>query len=146
MGCNAHEYLQGNLAEDILFKGTAVRITPEKLITTSNSKLKVGDSVNFVISRDVEVEDEVVINRNTQVRGKVISLIPNKIVCMPAKIVIGEFETTDVFGETVPLKGQVKKEGNPHNTLVTYINILSVFVRGGEAHIIPDEDYYIVFY
>lgn len=145
-GVNASQVYRGNLTEDILFKGTPVRVTPTEKITTSKSTLKEGTSVSFVISRDVIENDTVVINRNTKVRGKVLSISPNKAIGIPAKLVMGEFETTDVFGEIIPLKGEIKKEGNPHNTLISYLDILAVFVRGGEVQVIPEEDYFILFY
>ena len=144
--CEAGEFLQGNLTEDILFNGVPVRITPVKKITTSKSSLKVGTPVYFVTSRDVLSEDAIVIKRNTSVKGKVLNIKPNRSVSIPAKITIGEFETTDVFGEIVPLKGEIIKEGNSHNTLISYIDFLAIFVRGGEVQIVPDEDYFIIFY
>ena len=129
-----------------MFKGTPVRITPVKKITTSKKSMKVGNKVTFTTSRDVLENEAVVIKRNTPVHGKVLSIVPNRAIGIPAKITIGEFETSDVFGEVIPLKGEVIKEGNPHNTLISYLDFLSVFVRGGEVQIIPDEDYFILFY
>lgn len=143
---NSQEFLQGNLTEDILFKGTPVRVTPVKKITTSKKSMKVGNDVFFVTSRDVMENEAIVIKRNTPVKGKVLSIVPNKYIGTPAVMTIGDFETTDVFGEIVPLKGEVKKEGNPHNTLISYLDFLALFVRGGEVQIIPEEDYFILFY
>jgi hypothetical protein len=140
------EFLEGNLTEDILFKGIPVRVTAMNKVSTSKRSMQVGNDVDFVTTRDLLVNDEVVIKKNTKVRGKVLDIVPNKAIGIPAKIVLGNFETSDVFGEIVPLKGEIKKEGNPHNTLISYLNLLSVFVRGGEVQIIPEEDYFILFY
>ncbi len=146
LSVQAVEVYQGNLTEDIIFKGTPVRITPVKKITTSKKSLKVGSDVKFVTSRDVFENDALVIKRNTPVKGKVLSITPNKLMGLQAKMTMGEFETTDVFGETIPLKGEIKKEGNPHNTFISYLDFLAVFVRGGEVQVVPEEDYFIVFY
>lgn len=143
---NAQEYLQGNLTEDILYKGTPVRVTAKTKITTSKSTLKEGSMVTFVVVRDVLEKESVIIKKNTSVTGKVLSIKPNRSIGIPAKIVIGEFETSDIFGETVPLVGEVTKEGNPHNTLISYLDFLAVLVRGGEVQIIPEDDYFILFY
>ena len=140
------EYLQGNLTEDILFKGTPVRVTPANKITTSKKNFKVGDNVKFVVVRDVLENDSVIIKRETPVYGQVLSITPNKSVGIPAKVVLGKFETSDILDETVPLKGEIKKEGNPHNTLISYLDFLAIFVRGGEVQLIPEEDTFIVFY
>lgn len=143
---NAQEFLQGNLTEDILFKGSPVRVTPVKKITTSKKSMKVGNDVFFITSRDVLENESVIIKRNTPVKGKVLSISPNKYIGTQAVMTMGDFETTDVFGEIVPLKGEIKKEGNPHNTLISYLDFLAVFIRGGEVQIIPEEDYFILFY
>lgn len=146
LNVNAETVYQGNLTEDILFKGTPVRITPTKRITTSKKALTVGSTVSFVTSRDVIENDNIVVKRNTPVKGKVLEIVPNRIMGIPAKLTMGKFETTDVFGQIIPLTGTIKKEGNPHNTLISYMDILAVFVRGGEVQVVPEEDYFILFY
>ena len=142
----AADVYEGNLTEDIIFNGTPVRITPAKKITTSKRALKVGSEVEFVTARDVYEKDDIVIKRNTPVKGKVISIEPNRKMAIQAVLTMGDFETLDIFGESVPLKGTVKKEGNPHYNIVSYLDFLNYFVRGGEVQVIPEEDYFIVFH
>lgn len=143
---NCAEILKGNLAEDTLFNGAQVRVTSINKITTSKKSLVEGSKVNFVVVRDVIKDGEKVIKKGSLVEGEVVLIVPNRFISIPAKIVIEEFTTEDIYGNKVRLKGSIRKDGNDHNNIVPYINLFTGLVRGGEVQIRPEEDYFILFY
>ena len=143
---NCAEILKGNLAEDTLFNGAQVRVTSINKITTSKKSLVEGSKVNFVVVRDVIKDGEKVIKKGSLVEGEVVLIVPNRFISIPAKIVIEEFTTEDIYVNKVRLKGSIRKDGNDHNNIVPYINLFTGLVRGGEVQIRPEEDYFILFY
>ena len=143
---NCAEILKGNLAEDTLFNGAQVRVTSINKITTSKKSLVEGSKVNFVVVRDVIKDGEKVIKKGSLVEGEVVLIVPNRFISIPAKIVIEEFITEDIYGNKVRLKGSIRKDGNDHSNIVPYINLFTGLVRGGEVQIRPEEDYFILFY
>lgn len=138
--------LKANAAEDI-----PVKLKPKIKMTTSDILLKEGDPAEFLVAEDVLYNGAVIIPKNTLVTGMIASLEPNNWLMESAKVIIDDLYAVGENGQKIPLSGSVFKAGNKHETLggflssIIAIELLPVFIRGGEVQIEPKKDTFTVF-
>lgn len=126
------------------FAGEApVTLIPAYKISTSNVNLREGDPANFIVAQDVYANAKIVLKKGQKVTAVITGLEDNDILAKPASIYIENFKTRDTNGKDVNLKGIVYKKGNEHRLVIDFI--LSDWIRGGEAHILPEKDQFILY-
>ncbi len=120
-----------------------VKIKPTQKITTANPNLQEGDIVNFVIEKDVFVNNKITIKKDSPVKGLITYIEPNEFGGQNAKITIEQFETVDVNNKKIKLTGSVFRNGNAHAGVLEFISI--ELIRGGEVQISPRKDSFKLF-
>ena len=126
-------------------KEISVKIKPLSETTTSNLKLQNGDSVKFLISDDVKVDDKLVLKKGREVFGTVTSREENGFMNEAASVYIENFYVKN-GDERINLKGIVYKEGKSHDVITGFLPIICIFVRGGEVQIKPETDDFTLYY
>lgn len=122
-----------------------VTIRPVQKITTSNSKIGVGDDINFIVDEDVCNNSKLVIKKGTPVVGVITNIEDNDFLYQPASLYAENFKSKDVNGRAVKLKGIVYKKGNDHSMITQFIPVGLVDLRGGEVQIKPKKDKFTLF-
>lgn len=120
-----------------------VIIVPKAIISTSNSNLNEGDSVDFVVAKDVLLNNKVVIKKGEIVTGIVLELIPNDWSTSPARVKIGQFVTKDIDNNRKKLSGEIFRTGTAHDIVSAIFSDWAI--RGGEVHMLPNSDSFIIF-
>lgn len=126
-------------------KDIEVKLRPVEKITTSNPKLVVGTNLNFIVDEDVYKKSKLFIKQGTNVSGIVTSIEDNDFLYKPATLYAENFETSDVNGKRVKLKGIIYKKGNEHEWITQFIPVAFVDLRGGEVQIKPKKDTFTLF-
>lgn len=122
----------------VAFADTPVLVVPETKISTSDSLLKEGDNVYFVILKDVVSKNRLFIKKGSIVEGMVTYLEPNSWAGVQAKLTIEQFVVNDVNNNRIKLIGNVYKTGNSQEGYSRFFHLW--FIRGGEVHITPEKD------
>ncbi len=120
-----------------------VILIPVCKISTSDTNLREGDSVNFLIAKDVYSNSKIILKKGQKVTAIITSLEDNDILLKPASIYIENFKTQALNGNEVKLKGIIFKKGNEHKLVIDFFP--SYYIRGGEAHIFPEKDKFILY-
>lgn len=123
-------------------KDIPVKIKPLVKISTSNNKLHEGDNINFVIAQDICINSKLYLKAGSPVIGVITSLVDNDFTCQEASIYAEHFKTKDVNGKTINLNGIVYKKGRNHWMLTQFLVGVYIFIRGGEAQIVPNKDFF----
>jgi hypothetical protein len=118
--CALHLYAVKSFAQEIVFLEEGREIL---LKTSVNTKMKVGEKVNFEVKNDIYTEDNLVIAGESKVIGKLIS--KNKADVFSVKI---DF-VYDVHGNKI--KVRTAKEGNQHLQMIANRTEFSVYVDEG---------------
>lgn len=126
-------------------KSIPVPIKPLCKLSTADNSICLGDTINFVVVGDVYMGSKLYIKAMTPVYGDVVNIDYNSFACKPASIYAENFWTTNIDGKTVYLKGIVCKQGKTHWMFTQFISFLYIFIRGGEAQILPDRDTFILY-
>jgi hypothetical protein len=128
------------LVEKITIKeGTPVILSLEKSVDSSQAN--VGDLVDFIVTRDVKVNDTIVIRVGTHARGEVTSVEGSGAVGKPGKISVAVKNVKAVDGTDVPLRARIDREGKSKQTTALLVGIIlciiGLFVIKGEHGNIP---------
>lgn len=90
--------------------GTAVVVRTEHEIDAD--RVKLGDSVNFVVEQNVKVNGETVIKMGSSVQGKVVKRKNNGILGIAGELEIGDFKLISADnGEVIRLSGTIADKG-----------------------------------
>lgn len=120
-----------------LREGTPVVLRLEKSIDSELAN--VGDPVDLVIARDVEIKGVVVIRQGTKGLGEVVSVEKKGAIGKPGKIMIAVKSTTAVDGTKVPLRATLSREGKSKETAALAVGILicilGLLIKGESAEI-----------
>ncbi|MBN1272321.1 MAG: hypothetical protein JXB26_08625 [Candidatus Aminicenantes bacterium] len=127
----AYAALQKTLKE-----GTPVALSLTQSI--DSDMVTMGENVEFVVSRDVEVDGRVVIQAGTRATGTVASVEQRGMLGKPGAIMVTLKSTTAVDGTQVPLRGTISREGKNKQTTALLIGILLCIlglflIKGGSA-------------
>jgi len=152
-----------------------VKIEPIQIISTHHDEIEIGDFINFEIVKDVYLNDNLYIKKNTPIKGLVDFVHPNGWGGDSADIVFKTFYTTDVNDKKVtisyPLEingktemaNSIRSVSNKGATSVgprvilryfplklpvvhlQYLNYLGFVVRGAEISVEPDTTIYNIF-
>lgn len=129
----------------------SIPICAIKLITT-NEGLKIGQKVDFKISKDVYKNGEIFIKKDASVNAFIELISEAASYGDPDEIEIGRFSTIDTKGNSVNLAGIVKKQGANRAIWAKPLYyaglsapifgaplLLCYFVKGGKTHIKPEQ-------
>ena len=125
-----------------------VRISPTQVISTHHDEVEAGDYINFIIVKDLYVQDKLYLEKNTPVIGHVGFLHNNGWAGDNAEIKINLFETVDTEGKKViinyplVLKGNSMKANDVKQWLADFF---TYFIRGSEIYIEPDTKVFNIF-
>lgn len=123
-------------------EGTAVQL--QLTHNVSSLHAHAGDPLDFVVVRDVSVEDFTILRKGSHVRGTVIGVKGRRLLGIGAKITVGFDSAALVTGETVGLSARKVVKGSSHTwrmiasmavTAVFYLPAAPVFLltRGGHS-------------
>lgn len=128
------------LAQDI-----PVQVKSLSKISTSNINLQEGDTINFVVADNIYVKSKLYFKANESVQGIITSLNNNTFACQEASIYAENFSVKNVNGENISLKGIIYKKGRNHALFAQFVPVLYIFIRGGEAQILPQKDTFTLY-
>lgn len=123
-----------------------IKITPLVNITTSTNIIKEGDNVEFVVLDDVYNGSKLLFKKCTVASGMVSSIVENSFDSKEATILIDNFVIYENDKRRLKLKGSVYKTGNNHPVVYGISLGLYAFVRGGEAFIKHNKDFYTLYF
>ncbi len=112
----------------------AIKITPKYKYTTSTLALQEGDYLEFKV-----VEDVGDIKKDTIVTGLLTERCENG---FEGKV--GSLYVEQLKMGNKSLNGVIYQKGNPHELFLEHF-FSSIWVRGGEAFLIPDKDVFTVY-
>lgn len=120
--------------------GTIIPITTTNLIAAA--KVKVGDRVNFIVSRDININGETVIPYGTPIQGKVEVAKRSSWWGTRGRLSINISELMVPYGDIIPLKnGQIEIKGKNRTALSVILFAFVVwpacFICGSKAEIQP---------
>lgn len=127
-------------------KELQVKVYSPIKITTSNSHLQEGDSINFILANDVYLNSKVYLKKGETVSGIITSINNNGFVCKEASIYAENFKVKNVNGKRVSLNGVVYKKGRTHELFTQFIPFVPEIIRGGEVQIKPQKDIFILYF
>lgn len=119
-----------------------VKLTSAQKITTCDRTLQEGDSIKLVTTEDIFVNSKLLIKKGTETEGVITSLVDNYFASVPASIYAEQFRIKDVRGNILKLNGIVYKSGRSHWMFNQFLPITATIIRGGEAFILPNKDFY----
>ena len=125
-------------------KDVPVKVETLLKISTSDVSLHEGDSITLNVANDIYVNSKLYIRKGAIAEGIVTSLVDNGFTCQEASIYAENFRVKTVNGDMVKLKGIVYKKGRNHYMVTQFLPFGYVFIRGGEAQILPEEDSFIL--
>ncbi len=120
-------------------------VSAVNLITTKDG-LKLGQKVNFKVSKDIYKNEVIFIKKDTSVEA-FIELISAAGRCGdPDEIEIGRFSTKDINGNIINLTGTIRKQGADRGIWVrplynTGYGAIFYFVKGGKTRIKPEQNF-----
>lgn len=123
----------------------AVNIVPDKKISTSDVSLKQGDTVEFIILKDIYLNNKKYINKGEKVIGVITSLEDNGFLLKEASLFAENFKVKNVYGQTIELDGVIYRKGTDYWMIMQFMPVFSAFMRGGEAHIRPKKDSFTLY-
>lgn len=119
--------------------GTPVILTLSQSLNSETAR--VGDQVEFIVARDVEVEGTIVIRTGTRALASIASVEKKGIIGAGGKIMVAVKSTTAVDGTEVPLRATVSEEGKNKQLTALLVGILlcilGLFLIKGDNAIIP---------
>jgi len=110
-------------------------------ITTSTPHLQEGDTVEFLVSKDIYLNSKLYINKDEKIEGVVTSIEPNGFGCKEAVIYVENFKSRNVDGKQIKISGIICKRGRTHWMFTQIIPGLSELIKGGEVQIKPNESF-----
>jgi len=128
----------------VFSKEVAVKISPVKVITTSDLKLKIGDCVEFSLAEDINLNSKC-LKKGDKVYGIVTSREENGFLGQVASVYIENFYIKDSCGKRIKLKGVIYKKGTCHDVITGFLQLFLVVIRGGEVWIKPGEDLFTLY-
>lgn len=129
----------------IFAQTTPVKIQPKEKITTANSNLQEGDSLNFTIKEDVFINSKLYLKQGELVSGTITSLERKDFLYKPASIYIENFVTKNNEGKKVKLDGIIYKKGSDYWMITQFIPIPLFALKGSNVKIKPDKDVFILY-
>lgn len=132
-------YSGAALAANLTLKeGTPVILSLEKTINSNYAR--VGDPVDLVVTRDVRVNDKVVIEVGTHARGEVSAIERKGAIGKPGKVSIVVRSVKAVDDTDVPIRATLTREGKGKETTALLVGILlciiGLFLIKGEHGVI----------
>jgi len=143
-----------NKEETQVFVACKSKIKTNHYRITSNAQfedgIKIGDEVEFVVTKDVHKNGKLFIAKNAAVHAIVGNIVPSSSIGAPSELIIEHFVTTDVDGNPIKLVGNIDKKGvnlSPIVYAVAYLGLPFTFggsmafmlVPGGQATIKPSQ-------
>lgn len=122
-------------------KEVPVIIIPVKEISTSDSKLQEGNFIDFVVAKDIYSNSKLLLKQGSVVTGIITRLQENEFNCQEASVYIENFKVQMPDGKLIKLNGIVYKKGRTHWMFTQVFVALYPFIRGGEAKILPKEEF-----
>jgi len=123
----------------ILKSGTPVILTLSQNLNSETAR--VGGEVEFLVARDVKVEDTVVISQGARARGSIASVEKRGILGAGGKIVVALNSVTAVDGTQVPIRATISEGGKDKQLLSLLVGIalciLGLFLIKGDSAVIP---------
>lgn len=124
-------------SEDIL-----VEIAPLQLYSTVNKHPQIGDSVDFVVVKDVYNGQNIILKNGALVKGIVTDREENDFYGKEAVLCVEQLKALSQNGKWVNLSGIILKKGNDHPILLDHVlgDTAMTLTRGGEAFLRPSQD------
>lgn len=140
-----------------------VKIEPIQIISTNYDEIEIGDYINFEITKDIYIYDDLYIRKGTTIKGLVDFVHPNGWGGDSANIVFKTFYTTDINGKKVTISYPLEIDGKTemanttrsvgNNVIVNFATnfihpvcvYLGFIVRGAEISVEPDTTIYNIF-
>ena len=121
--------LQTSLAKEILIKsGTPVQVRLEQSVSSQTATS--GQSLNFTVIRDVEVDNIVVIKAGSKVVGEVTFAQKTGSLGKEGKLYVVVRHARAVDGTKIPLRANLSKEGDERVALSWMV---CPFIKGTES-------------
>lgn len=121
-----------------LREGTPVILSLSRDVVSE--MVRIGDSIDFVVVRDVEVEGKVVINTGTSATGRVLAVEKKGVMGKPGRVEVSIKEVRAVDGTIVALRARVGREGKGNQVMAIILGLLCILgffvIKGGSA-VIP---------
>ena len=118
----------------------AVFISPVTSYNTYTDELMEGDTLEFVVKRDVISGKNVLVKKGDKVFGLLTSRKDNGFIGLTASLFVEQIHLEN----GTSLKGVLLEKGNTHSQIFEFIplpNLLARPIRGGEADITPKKEY-----
>jgi hypothetical protein len=123
-------------------EGTVVHLQLTQ--TVSSQHARAGDPLDFVVVKDVGVEDFTILRKGSHVRGSIIGVKGRRLLGIGARITVGFDSAAMITGETVGLSARRVVKGSSHTwrmiagmavTALIYMPAAPVFLltRGGHS-------------
>lgn len=122
-----------------------IKISAGHKISTSTGKMQEGDTLTLQTTQDFYQGGTLYIKKGSPVSGLITSLVDNDFTCQEASIFAENFKVKNVNGKDVKLKGIVYKKGRNHWMYTQFLPGIYVFIRGGEAQILPQKDIFTLY-
>jgi hypothetical protein len=129
----------------VIPEGTAVQLRLTQ--TVSSSRARAGDSLSFIVERDVKVGNYTLISAGSPAQGSIVAVKGRRILGIGAKVVFGLDSIALVTGESVGLSARRVVKGSSHTwrmlaevaaTAVLYLPAAPLFLltRGGSSTVL----------
>lgn len=111
-----------------------VELTPKTKITTANTGLSVGDSVDFVTTKDVYDKSKLLVEKGTPFTGIITHIHDNGFHGEYAEITIGQLTSDNIH-----LTGSIYADAREHSLVA---EIFTRWIRGAEVTLRPNKNCY----
>lgn len=125
-----------------------VKITSIQLISTYDHDIEVGDLINFIVVKDVSINNKLYIAKNTRISGIVDFVHPNGWAGDRAEIWIKNFHVKTVDNKNIEIDYSVKILKTPQDCKHLKDYFVYYFlgsIRGSEIYIEPNAKIYNIF-
>lgn len=133
--CSLQAICQSDTTKQMLYEGTQVHCKIAKDI--SGKDAKVGDQIEFLVAKNVIVNDKVLVKEGTRVVGSVTEAAGSKALGKKGKL---EFSIDYLYlpnGKPVKLRSSVEKQTSGRGALVAttavLLSPLALFIKGKQA-------------
>jgi hypothetical protein len=124
---------------------TPVKIKPQEVVSTTHDEIEVGDSIRFVVQKDVYKNGKLYIKKGSLICGFVDYVSENGWASDNAQIDIKYFKVKNVDGKLITIENPISINGfeilkYKGNRFAQFFNYCGVAFRGKEVDINPEKD------
>ena len=136
----------------------SIPIASINFLTIKKTYLDEGQKVSFKVVEDVIKNGELFIKKETPVSGIIETITKSSRGGDPEELIIGRFETQDIYGNKISLAGEVQKKGANRALWIrplVWVGCASFFgsplvvlllIKGGRVKILPTQTFKLDYY